>query len=79
MNNENFIVKFRNLALSRIYNQYTEFVSDWQNEHEYHGKSVAIFNDAGLLELTIYKGNSQNGAKTLFGMKVGESIYIEFF
>ena len=32
---ENFIVKFRNLALSRIYNQYTEFVSDWQNEHEY--------------------------------------------
>lgn len=76
---ENFIVKFRNLALSRIYNQYTEFVSDWQNEHEYHGKSVAIFNDAGLLELTIYKGNSQNGAKTLFGMKVGESIYIEFF
>lgn len=76
---ENFIVKFRNLALSRIYNQYTEFVSDWQNEHEYHGKSLAIFNDAGLLELTIYKGNSQNGAKTLFGMKVGESIYIEFF
>ena len=76
---ENFIVKFRNLALSRIYNQYTEFISDWQNEHEYHGKSVAIFNDAGLLELTIYKGNSQNGAKTLFGMKVGESIYIEFF
>ncbi len=75
---ENFIVKFRNLALSRIYNQYTEFISDWQNEHEYHGKSVAIFNDAGLLELTIYKGNSQNGAKTLFGMKVGESIYIEF-
>ena len=75
---ENFIVKFRNLALSKIYNQYTEFISDWQNEHEYHGKSVAIFNDAGLLELTIYKGNSQNGAKTLFGMKVGESIYIEF-
>ena len=76
---ENFIVKFRNLALSKIYNQYTEFISDWQNEHEYHGKSVAIFNDAGLLELTIYKGNSQNGAKTLFGMKVGESIYIAFF
>ena len=76
---ENFIVKFRNLALSKIYNQYTEFISDWQNEHEYHGKSVAIFNDAGLLELTIYKGNSQNGAKTLFGMKVGESIYIELF
>ena len=75
---ESFIVKFRNLALTKIYNQYTEFIQNWEHEHEYHGKSAAIFNDAGLLELTIYKGNSQNGAKTLFGMKVGESIYIEF-
>ena len=78
VNFERFILKFRNLALSKIYNQYTEFVTDWSAEHEYHGKSAAIFNDAGLLELTIYKGNSQNGAKTLFGLKVGESIYIEF-
>lgn len=75
---ENFLIKFRNLALSKIYNQYTDFVSNWQNEHEYHGKSAAIFNDAGLLELTIYKGNSSNGAKTLFGLHVGENIYIEF-
>lgn len=75
---ENFLIKFRNLALSKIYNQYTDFVGDWQKEHEYHGKSVAIFNDAGLLELTIYKGNSNNGAKTLLGLHVGENIYIEF-
>ncbi len=75
---ENFIIKFRNLALSKIYNEYTEFVKDWEHEHEYHGKSAAIFNDAGLLELTIYKGNSQNGAKSLFGLKVGENIYMEF-
>jgi S-adenosylmethionine hydrolase len=75
---ENFIIKFRNLALSKIYNQYTDFISNWENEHEYHGKSAAIFNDAGLLELTIYKGNSYNGAKTLFGLHVGENIYIEF-
>ena len=75
---ENFIIKFRNLALSKIYNQYTDFVGNWENVHEYHGKSAAIFNDAGLLELTIYKGNSHNGAKTLFGLHVGENIYIEF-
>ena len=75
---ENFIIEFRNLALSKIYNQYTDFVGNWENEHEYHGKSAAIFNDAGLLELTIYKGNSHNGAKTLFGLHVGENIYIEF-
>lgn len=75
---ENFIIKFRNLALSKIYNRYSDFVHDWNSEHEYHGKSVAIFNDVGLLELTIYKGNGQNGAKTLFGLQVGEKIFIEF-
>lgn len=75
---DSFIVKFRNLALTKIYNHYTDFVHSWKDEHEFHGKSAAIFNDAGLLELTIYKGNSNNGAKTLFGLKVGENIYIEF-
>ncbi|AYO57619.1 hypothetical protein CO230_05480 [Chryseobacterium sp. 6424] len=73
-----FILKFRNLGLTKVYNQYTEFVTNWDDEPQYHGKSAAIFNDAGLLELTIYKGNSQNGAKTLFGLKVGESIFVEF-
>jgi hypothetical protein len=32
-----------------------------------------------LLELTIYKGSKKNGAKSLFGLNVGENIYIEFF
>ncbi len=75
---ESFIVKFRNLALSRIYNQYTESVYDWTKEQEFHGKAAAIFNDTGLLELTIYKGNAESGARTLFGLQVGESIYVEF-
>lgn len=75
---ENYLIKFRNLALSKIYNRYTDFILDWKNEHEYHGKSAAVFNDAGLLELTIYKGNEHNGAKSLFGLQVGENIYIEF-
>ncbi|QDP86370.1 SAM-dependent chlorinase/fluorinase [Chryseobacterium sp. SNU WT5] len=75
---ESFLVKFRNLALSKIYNQYTDLVPDWKIEHEFHGKAAAVFNDAGLLELTIYKGNGENGAKTLFGLQVGEKIIIEF-
>lgn len=73
-----FVVKFRNLALSSIYNHHTEFVKNWDNERDYHGKSVAIFNEEGLLELAIYKGNKNNGAKTLFGLNVGEKIYVEF-
>ncbi len=77
-NHENLTVKFRNLALSKIYPSYGAHVTDWNEETSSHGHSVAIFNDSDLLELTIYKGNQSNGAKSLFGMNVGESIYIEF-
>ncbi|WP_336717432.1 SAM-dependent chlorinase/fluorinase [Chryseobacterium mucoviscidosis] len=76
---ESFTIKFRNLALSRVFSSHTEVVSDWDRETEFHGQSAAIFNDSQLLELTIYKGSRKNGAKSLFGLNVGENIYIEFF
>ncbi len=75
---ENFTIKFRNLGLSKIYNNYTEAISDWDKETEYHGQSIAIFNESNYLELTIYKGSKNNGAKSLFGLNVGDNIYIEF-
>ncbi|HCN49911.1 MAG TPA: hypothetical protein DIT10_12610 [Chryseobacterium sp.] len=73
-----FTIKFRNLSLSRVFSSHTEVVSDWERETEFHGQSAAIFNDSQLLELTIYKGSKKNGAKSLFGLNVGENIYIEF-
>lgn len=73
-----FTIKFRNLSLTRIFSSHTEVVSDWERETEFHGQSAAIFNDSQLLELTIYKGSKKNGAKSLFGLNVGENIYIEF-
>ncbi|GEN72779.1 MULTISPECIES: SAM hydrolase/SAM-dependent halogenase family protein [Chryseobacterium] len=76
--NEGFTIKFRNLTLSRVYSSHTEVVSDWERETEFHGQSAAIFNDSQLLELTIYKGSKKNGAKSLFGLNVGENIYVEF-
>ena len=75
---DGFTIKFRNLALSKIYSGYTGLVTEWENETEFHGKPAAIFNEAGLLELTIYKGNIKNGAHTLFGLNIGERIYVEF-
>ena len=77
-NHSEFIIKFRNLALASVYNNHTDFIKNWKNEREYHGKAVAVFNEAGLLELCIYKGNKNNGAKTLFGLNVGEKVYVEF-
>lgn len=75
---ESFTIKFRNLSLSKIYRSHSEVVTSWEQETTFHGKPAAIFNDNGLLELTIYKGSLTNGAKTLFGLNVGEKIYIEF-
>jgi S-adenosylmethionine hydrolase len=75
---KNFTVKFRNIVLSKISDQYTDIVADWNREQESHGKSSVIFNDADLLEVTIYKGNLTNGASSLFGLSTGEKIFIEF-
>jgi S-adenosylmethionine hydrolase len=75
---ENYVVRFRNLSLNNINERYTSFIPDWKNEMQYHGKSIALFNDAELLEISIYKGNKNSGAKTLLGINLGEHIYIEF-
>lgn len=55
-----------------------EFVNEWDKEMSYRGKGVAIFNEVDFLEIAIHKGTENNGANTLYGMKVGENIHIEF-
>ena len=77
-NHRAFSDKFRNYVMSNVYNNHTDFVKIWEEERDYHGKAVAVFNETGLLELCIYKGNKNNGAKTLFGLNVGEKVYVEF-
>ena len=75
---DNFTVKFRNIVLSKILDQYTDVVTDWEREQEFHGKSSVLFNDTDLLEIAIYKGSVLNGASSLFGMSTGEKIFVEF-
>lgn len=78
LNYDFFTIQFRNQALTNIYNRRTGVVSDWENEMQFVGKAAAIFNEFDLLELTIYKGNIHNGAKSLFGLDIGDKIFIEF-
>ncbi|MEC5394991.1 SAM hydrolase/SAM-dependent halogenase family protein [Bergeyella sp. RCAD1439] len=73
-----FKIRFRNYAFSTVHNNHTDLVKDWSRESEYHGKSAAVFNEAELLEICIYKGNKNNGAKSLLGINIGEKIYVEF-
>lgn len=76
---ERFEIKFRSTTITKIFERYTDVVSDWKRENEFHGHKAAIFNESGMLELTIYKGNKHNGARTLFGLNFGDSIMIEMF
>ena len=75
---ERYTIKFRNLSMVKVYQDYAEMIPNWEDEPQYHGRSAALFNYAGLLELSIYKGNLKNGARSLFGLGVGENIYVEF-
>lgn len=78
-NYDHYSIQFRSQALKKIYSRRTGVVADWDNEVQYIGKAGAIFNELNMLELTIYKGNIHNGAKTLFGLNIGDNIFIEFF
>ena len=78
VNYTSFRIRIRNITFNKIYKFYTDVVTDWENEAQYHGKPVVIFNEADLMELSIYKGSKTNGAYSLYGANIGESVYIEF-
>ncbi|WP_407480868.1 S-adenosyl-l-methionine hydroxide adenosyltransferase family protein [Elizabethkingia meningoseptica] len=75
---DKFELKFRNFVMSKVNNDYTDVVENWENEPQYHGNISAIFNADDLLEVAIYKGSSTNGASSLLGLSVGERIFVEF-
>ena len=78
INFSEFKIKARNITFNKIHKYYTDVVTDWENEAQFQGKPVVIFNEADLLEISIYKGSKNNGGNTLYGMNLGEKVYIEF-
>jgi len=78
INFESFKIRARDIVFHKIYKFYTDVVADWEQESSDHGKQIVIFNEAGLMELSIYKGSKNNGAHTLYGMNPGDKVYIEF-
>ena len=78
LNFSSFKIRVRNIKFNNMYKFYTDIVTDWENEQNFYGKPVAIFNEENLLELSIYKGNINNGAHSLYGMNLGDKVFIEF-
>lgn len=77
-NFSSFSIKVRLMNFNKIYENYTEIVSNWDNEKQYHGKAGFLFNQEDFLTFFIYKGYPCNGAKTLFGLSEMDKIQIEF-
>lgn len=76
----NFVIQVRHLPFEKIVDRYADAVKDFENEVDYHGEKMVLFNSAGYLEVAVYKGNpnSFGGASSLLGLSVGDVISVEF-
>ncbi|GLB52446.1 hypothetical protein NBRC110019_14860 [Neptunitalea chrysea] len=77
-----FEITVLNYKFTKIYNKYSESINfDIANEKRNEdGKKLALFNEAGYLELAIYKSNLQTvgGASSLLGLRYPDSVFINF-
>ena len=86
-NSRKFEIPFRRLLnekstkpIDKIWNRYSEIVQlDNFDVKMYEGSKLAVFNEAGFLEIAMYKSNSIVGsAATLLGLGFRDSITINF-
>lgn len=76
-NGRNFEILFRSYRITQVYNSYIDYASE---KHAEEGGKMAIFNQSGLLEVTLYRGSSRGGgtASILFGIEYESSISVRF-
>ena len=77
-----FEISARSYKFRTIYNRYSDVINFDLPEDKRHveGKEIVVFNSAGYLEIAIYKGNptTTGGASTLMGLKVRDTVTINF-
>ena len=77
-----FTIYTQSVKFHAIYNSYAEAInfSIPKSKREEDGKKIAIWNDAGHLELAIYKSNPMKvgSASTLFGLDFRSPVTISF-
>lgn len=74
-------IGFKNYKLKTILPNYSSIVNFDQNPMKfYEGKELAIFNEAGFLEIAIYRSNpsSLGSASSLLGMNYRDLVTISF-
>jgi S-adenosyl-L-methionine hydrolase (adenosine-forming) len=76
-----FVINVRNNKINTIHKTYKDIESSSNQTSEYsHGKTMAIFNSEGYLEIAVYKSDmsSTGGASSLLGLKYRDNIFIKF-
>ena len=77
----NYILNFKNKTIKFIFGRYSEIA---KNEaypiKNYEGERLAIFNEAGLVEIALFKSNPEKtgSAHSLLGLNYRDSVIIEF-
>jgi S-adenosylmethionine hydrolase len=80
-NQRNFEIRFGTKSIKKIHKTYSDFsVREGYTLKEYEGEKLALFNEAGHLEIAIYKSNpnTTGTAKTLLGLKYRDVVSIIF-
>ena len=77
-----FTINARNVKFSKIHKNYSDAI-DFnldKKDREEDGKKIALFNNLGYLELSIYRSNPQTvgSASTLFGLNYRDAVSIHF-
>ncbi|RXR18445.1 hypothetical protein EQG63_09265 [Flavobacterium amnicola] len=76
-----FEIKFGTKTIKKIHQSYSDFVvRENYTLKDYEGEKLALFNEAGFLEIAIYKSNPNTvgSANSLLGLKYRDVISVQF-
>ena len=75
-----FQINFKNTNLKTIFARYSVLlIGKKEKPSTYDGQKLAVFNDAGFLEIGLYRSSPTAGsAKTMFGFVIGDFVTINF-
>ncbi|OWP84568.1 hypothetical protein BWK59_04665 [Flavobacterium davisii] len=76
-----FEIKFGNKTIKKIHRSYSDFnIREGYTLKDYEGEKLALFNEAGYLEIAIFKSNpnTTGTAKSLLGLKYRDTVSVIF-
>jgi S-adenosylmethionine hydrolase len=79
--NRSFEVQFKNKTIKTIYTKYVDIAASEKYPIKYYeGEKLAVFNEAGFLEIAIFRSNpsSVGSAATLLGLSYRDVVSVHF-